>query len=751
MKRGFLAALLLSGASLALACSNTTSTAGAAGLSGTYDVVLSNQLIFVTSQDRDELRVLDLARSPREFIPAPNPLEPLSIPVIARPDSLTRDVGYDANGNEVSGPYVYARSSGGRGISVVAADRARLNEVTRLATGQLITAFAAHAPVAPGAPSVLYYALQTRPEAAEQLCGPFGGGVVMRQDLPGPDGFDAAALPPALPVFCLKPADTVMSMISLPPQENVTDSLVVAIRNVSGTSRLVRVVADGTNVEVAYKRPRPAPFTVPTYTDLVDIPARLVATNPMYEVQKDKVNGACPAGSTERPVKAEDGTITSTICIETWPAGRFVFAVLDELTCNSSDCEGVIALDNVPDPSVAPSTTPSLARDVTGAPMLTLRPTAGLPTGLTLVTGLQVRELLSDGVAYLTTIPLLGIMPSSSGEITLFRADERRAFNLDRNPDPQKGPLDASVASDLRDGTEVSRTDQAQGVVVNEPGCPLVNGTTNITAFLCNGTVPGGTYRFVYQGLLPGLIGLRRDVTQEDPPLLIETSLAMARGVVPGDSIVLANNAGPCAASIPILRLEDQGNGLTRLYPDLSNPAVVEAVAPCASYPSFDVRAGPNVKPFVLYAGLESSDTYVQRLDVNEPYTVSRFLDYYYHPNDFDLGLPSPTSPTKYVPPPLTLTLTPTICAPNTGCRLAAGDRFVVTLQPRFRRFVFGVDTSSASNLSVYTLPSSVVAADVAGSSLAYVAYPSADGILQVALESISDNVDNLTYLRAFQ
>ncbi|WP_147447012.1 hypothetical protein [Corallococcus sp. CA054B] len=717
MKRGFLAALLLSGASLALACSDTTSTAGAAGLSGTYDVVLSNQLVFVTSQDRDELRVLDLTRTPREFIPAPNPLEPLAIPVIARPDSLTRDVGYNDKGEDVSGPYIYARSSGGRGISVVAADRARLNEVTRLATGQLITAFAAHAPVAEGAPSVLYYALQTRPESAEQLCGPFGGGVVMRQDLPGPEGFDAAALPPALPVFCLKPADTVMSMITLPARANVTDSLVVAIRNVSGTSRLVRVVADGASVEIPYKRPRPALYTVPDYSDLVDIPARLVATHASYKVSD---------------------TVTE-------PAGRYVFVVLDELTCNSSDCEGVIALDNGPDP-LAPSAAPVLARDVTGAPMLTLRPSAGLPTGLTLRTGLEVRELRADAVAYLTPIPLLGLMPSSDGRITLFRADERRPFNLDR--DSEGNPLNSSVIAELRDNNEVARADQFPGITVTQPGCPQVTDATNATAFLCNGTVPNGTYRFVFQGVLPGLVGLSRDLTQEDPALLIETPLVASRGVIPGDSIILANNAGACAAVIPILRLEDQGNGLTRLFPDLSDPAVAAAAEPCASYPLFSVRAGPNVKPFVLYSGAETSDSYLQRLNVDEAYTVSSFLDYYYHPNGFDLGLEPPKSPTTYVPAPLTLTLTPTIGA---GSRLNPGDRYVVALLPRFRRYVFGVDTSQSSNLAVYTLPASVVATDVDGASLAYVAYPSADGVLQVALESITDNLDNLTYLRAFQ
>ncbi|MFP2900925.1 hypothetical protein [Corallococcus sp. 4LFB] len=520
----------------------------------------------------------------------------------------------------------------------------------------------------------------------------------------------------------------------------MTDSLVLAIRNVSGTSRLVRAAADGASVEIPYKRPRPVPYAVPTYTDLIDIPARLVATHPSFGVMKAKVDGKCPAGSEEKSQDA--GT---TVCIETVPAGRFVYVVLDELTCNSTDCEGVIALDNGPDP-LAPSTAPVLARDITGAPMLTLRPSAGLPTGLTLRTGLEVRELLSDGVAYTTPVPLLGIVPSSSGEITLFRADERRAFNLDR--DPKTGPLKASVAAELRDSNEAVRADQFQAITVSEPGCPQVQDATNATAFLCSGTVPNGTYRFVFQGALPGLTGLARDLTVEEAPLLIETTLATSRGVVPGDSIVLANNAGACETAIPILRLEDQGNGLTRLYPDLSDPAIATAVEPCASYPLFSVRAGPNVKPYLLYAGAESSDSFIQRLDVNEPYTVSSFLDYYAHPDDFDLGLDPPKSPTTYVPAPLTLTMTATIGAQS---RLVAGDRYVVTLLPRFRRFVFGVDTGSASNLAVYTLPASVVATDVEGSSLAFIAYPSADGILQVALESISDNAKNLQYLRAFQ
>ncbi|WP_147443828.1 hypothetical protein [Corallococcus sicarius] len=741
MKRGIPAALLLSASGLLGACSDTTTTAGAAGLAGTYDVVLSNNLVFVTSQDRDELRVLDLERTPREFIPAPNPLEPLAIPVIARPDALTRDVGYDAQGNDVAGPYIYARSSGGRDISVVAADRARLNEVTRLSTGQLITAFTAHGPVSETAPSVLFYALQTRPEAAEQLCGPFGGGVVMRQDLPGPENFDAAALPPALPVFCLRPADTVLSMIVLPVKAGVTESLVLAIRNVTGTSRLVRAVADGGSVEIPYKRPRPVPFSVPDYADLVDIPARFVTTHPTF----------IPSSGQENDRVRE---------------GRYVYVVLDELTCASTDCEGVIALDNGPGQTLSP--TPVLARDASGTPMLTLRPSQGLPTGLTLRPDLEVRQVLGDGTVRIGRVPLLGIMPSSSGEITLFRADERRTFNLDRVPKPadpnNSETVDqrAAVAVELRDGNENVRAAQFQSIIVSQTGvnqkpCPPNAAVTNATVNVCDGTLPSGTYRFVFQGVLPGLLDLVRDVSVEDPPFLVETSLATSRGVMPGDTIVLANNVGACPQNIKVLRLEDQGDGRTRLLPDLADPDTLTALTDCATYANFSVRAGPLAKPYVLYAGLETSDSYVQRLAVGEPYTVSTQLDYYYHVDNFDLGRLPPAPPDPLPEPtfaqaPLTLTLTAVF---GDAQRLNPGDRYLVVLQPRFRRFVFKVDTRDTSNLAAYRLPGTVVATNVgsgeAASSLAYIAYPSADGLLQFALEQITDNADNFQFVRAFQ
>jgi hypothetical protein len=143
-------------------CSEQQTSATRAGLAGTYDLTLAGRYLFVTSSDQNELRVVDLESSPRTFVPAPNPLEPLSIPVLERPSNLARDAAYaveivqDVQGNQVSkllvedagGPYIYARSFGSQEISVVAADPSLFQERHRLSKGQgIVTAFAGRGPV----------------------------------------------------------------------------------------------------------------------------------------------------------------------------------------------------------------------------------------------------------------------------------------------------------------------------------------------------------------------------------------------------------------------------------------------------------------------------------------------------------------------------------------------------------------------------------------------------------------------------
>ena len=68
---------------LAVGCTQAP-VAAAATLVGAHDMVLVDKLLFTTSTDRDELRVLDLvpaaAAGSRQYVRAPNPLEALSIP-----------------------------------------------------------------------------------------------------------------------------------------------------------------------------------------------------------------------------------------------------------------------------------------------------------------------------------------------------------------------------------------------------------------------------------------------------------------------------------------------------------------------------------------------------------------------------------------------------------------------------------------------------------------------------------------------
>ncbi|MFY0578432.1 hypothetical protein ACN28S_32705 [Cystobacter fuscus] len=169
MKR-FMVSLVLGVGVLLGACTQQEPVALPAGLQGAYDLALVNDLVFVTSTDRNELRVLQLTEDAlkRGYVRAPNPLEPLAIPVLPRPQALARDVRYDAEGNERTGAYVYARSGGSALISVVDSAADKLHEVARLDTrlltgvssGGPVTAFAALATEQEGGSSTLYFATQ---------------------------------------------------------------------------------------------------------------------------------------------------------------------------------------------------------------------------------------------------------------------------------------------------------------------------------------------------------------------------------------------------------------------------------------------------------------------------------------------------------------------------------------------------------------------------------------------------------------
>ncbi|AEI66542.1 hypothetical protein [Corallococcus macrosporus] len=677
MKRSTLA-LLLASAGLSGSCSATDATTGFAGLSGTFDVTLANNLVFVTSSDRDELRVLDLDSNPRTFIPAPNPLEALSIPVLDRPDALTRDVAYNAEGNDVPGPYIYARSSGSPEISVVAAARDQLRQVARLQAASIVTAFAARSPAeGSGGPSGLYYAIQD-PDGL--FTADTGGARVMRQDLPGPEALAAAepgSLPAPVTVFCLQPGESILAMTMLAGP----DTFALATRQASGRSGRTLLVTDAGPVADCLQ---PSTPTVDLSAGFGNVPVRILASHPRVDIP-------------------DAGSIN---------AGRYIFGVRDESACSAArECSGVLAVDTESSP---PGQT---ARDLSGAPMLPIFPAGGLPTGLALVPDPNLRFVLDNGAETRPRVPLLGVMPSSNGYITLFSASDLRQFDL------SAATARSTVA--LLDSNELPVTIETTDLVT------VTQDPTLQRTVLYEGSVSNGFYRIIYQGGLPGLSSLPRDPAT---PRLFEAEAAVASTARAGDILVLESPEALCAIDLPIASVEPVA-GTSRVRFVIADSQ--EIPADCASLTRFTVRAGGD-QPFVLF---NEAGTFLSR-DVTGASSYSVPTEYFFHPDGFyfddDSNPQTPPVPNLSLfpqpPPPLHIRVA------AVGRELRRGDRYAVTVISGIRNYVFTPDVAAGTGLAFYTLPGPVVAAQNREANMAYIAYPSADGILQVGFEGLTDN-----------
>ncbi|WP_338866831.1 hypothetical protein [Myxococcus stipitatus] len=726
MKRGILP-VFFACAGLVAGCSDSNEERrGFAGLSGTYDVTYVGGLVFVTSSDRDELQVLD-ARDPdnRHFIPAPNPLQTLAIPVLDRPDALARDTGYKADGSALPGPYVYARSAGSAGVSVVAADPSRLVQVHQFTAPSLVTAFAARSPAevpegaAPG-PSVLYFAIQD-PDA------PFGedtgGARVVRQPIPGPEALDAGEVVPApVTLFCLLPGESVQSMAVLP-----NNQLVVATRQATAlTGRTLLVTDTEPTANVDCKTPTTA--TRDLSAGFGNTPVRFVVSHPRVTI------------------RADDPGTPNVNELQEMVAGQFVFGLKDELACGGAEaCTGVLAVDTA---------TGQTATDLSGATMLPIRPTAGIPTGLTLIPNASVNFSLVDkdglqprGVSNPAIVPLLAIMPSSTGTITFFSGNDRREFDLDtRKPFVNVVVRDATDTADIAVEGAASLVNVSQTTVYPcDPANPTGPKVTRTA--LIEGSVPGGTFRFIYQGVFPGMFNVTRDLST---PTLFEVpqSADVNKQVRVGDLIELVSASTVCTTDLVVSAVRPAATaGRVVLETTTAIPGG------CADLPQFSVLASGS-QPFLLTDGAGNLLTRDAET-VQGGYEIP--TSYYFHPPDFletttlagsaaacqtssDVTVPLYPSP----PPPLVLRVE------GKGA-LTRGQSLLVTVGTGVLNYFFGISTTTQTGLVFYTLPGTVTASLAGGAGLAYVVYPSADGILQLNLPYIESNALNSKYLRAFE
>jgi hypothetical protein len=702
---------LVLGVGLVSGCSDSQTFQTTAGIAGSYDVALVGRYLFVTSSDRNELRVLDLEASPRDWIRAPNPIEPLSIPVLERPSQLTRDVRYApaevtrtvAEGQTVSavhleevagGPYLYARSAGSQQISIVSADPASFKEIRRLRELGFVTAFAARGPMG-GKSSILYYATQDST-----------GARLHRLEL-RPEELASADPLKGIPIAGLDLAgETVTALLVLPPtlEQQEQEHLVVATRRITGATtggRTFRLDAVS------------GAIVVPDYQ--FGAPVRLLATHPLV-ADPNEEGGRCDFDPTDPRPEPSDPTAPFPGLIE---AGTYVFGVLDESFCGGQlECSGVLAVE---------AATGLRPRDSTNVPMLPIKVGDALPTGLTLVADARVpircRKASAEEDAPLVRAsqarPLLGIIPASDGQITLFDAVRLRPFDFDL----QGARVFALLMTDSA-GREIpitSRLKLADAIQVD-----LVEGVTQ-----------NDTFRLVYEGSLPNLgsrplSGTPVDCTSMPGSCTFKVDSKAVRqrdgtlSVQPGDVIALEGEGGTCQ-DLVVSEVKATGEIST-----------TTAISPeCAEVPRFSVRAAPGT--FAAYSDREGYQGRAWDDNAGEPFTAPGA--YFFHPKDFN--------PEQA---PFRARITLQLSVADVQPRPTRGNQYVIAVQSGFVPFVFRPDTSSLlAGLGAYRLPGPVVHTQVGNTDLAYIAYPSADGILQVNLGSIVDNEANSRGLLPFQ
>lgn len=422
------------------ACSQQTARPPAR-LSGTRTLAVVNDLVFVTSTDRSELRAI--SSNAQDFVRAPNPLEPLAIPVLATPDAIERDVRW-VDGLETPGQFVYAWRNGGPDISVVGVNvDSSLREERRIDVGEPITAVAARAQASAGGESTLYYGFYSVNAAG------FRAGVLMRQRVPALQ--DARLLPPEI---IAQFDDASITSISVLPGEN---QVVVSTRStVTGSS-------DG-NV-----------FWLDTAA-----PAGRLSLGPVCASTTDcgfsrRVRELRVAPRVAGVIGVGDGEKVT------------VFGLLDETACSDGSCAGIEAVELRFATAGAPPTT-GRALDDLGLPMKTIVSTGGLFTSI----DLSVDGIVQiPGSAERRTFTLLGLATTGNGDIIVFDGDKRAAVDSDsggpnfatrtRRPAGRTGSLLNGPAPDVALGDGAARSETVEIVFEGALISPQATTTLNVS------------------------------------------------------------------------------------------------------------------------------------------------------------------------------------------------------------------------------------------------------------------------------
>ncbi len=677
--------ILAAGAFCALACSQQA-LPPPAHIVGTNSVALVDDLLFVTSPGASELRVLNLRASPRDFVRAPNPLEPLAIPVLAAPATLARDIQYNADGDidDTNAPYVYVQGAASAEISIVGTQRdTQLVELRRVLADGIVTAIAARGPSASDPRSTLYYATLNESQGRLwQLKIPPSDSTGRMTGEPqeltplsyGPGGGDSGRV-----------AGPVSSIAVMPNQQ-----IAVASR-VAGTTV-------GRTILLDTSQPNGQQWVLDFRGQLDSSPSRpfrqLVTHPTVYRM--------------------DNGDLSVIL-----PAGARLYAVQDDDACGSlPDCPGILAVDTLP-------TSPRFTRrslDTTGYEMAPIRFGNGLISGLSIASQsarLKPGADLAFPGPQIRTIDLLGIATTSNGLVLFFDAVALSVFNV-------KATVAQAVAVSYLTDTGDTAT-YVPGPIASAPAYPEIQ--------VALGAALDETVSVTYQGTIPGF----RDVAVPGGLLGGETQLPAGTGdlnrLSPGaDRIVVTT--GDCTSEVPLTSF------LRRSPPVL----VTSDRIACSGAATFSVRAG-GAQPYAVegtatgYMGrIGSSQTFAFPADLGE-----RPGRYYYH-QPFDLSRPE-------LP-----TYDPTV--PQLQFVMGQGDpsirrdyHYSIIIDAGYVPEFVTADTGSlgvdfhAPGSSAYAR----VLSDGTDVSRLYVAYPSANAILEFQPQLLTPNSANARYITIFR
>lgn len=576
---------------------------------GILNVGVPNQFLFVTSVDTNELRVMQLYRPTalgRQFVPAPNPVETLSIPVLSRPSMLAVDEGLHASGRRVTGSYVYAARPGSSLISIVGADPSELRVVTPnpIPTPGPVTAMAAW----------LGAGLTTFPEKTTLYVATFDGrrGGVFRIELPAHPNALRRAIANATPTNPAVRAETlfdvdaeaVMALQVMPPLAGRTvdgqpfcdtgECLAIATRRGAG--------ADGRNLLIDPRTLRAVPLDF------------------------------------GGPVR--DYATTGT--------GIRLFGVLDEEKCGGPSCGGVLAVDTL---TATGADGFPRTRDFSGEVMLPISTGDSLPMGLSLAQGVQIRQTIETydgGVRELglaiQEYALLGVVSSSNGQFQFFDGlaatpidyDARRTSVASATLQVPGVGEDGGLSYVLPDGgfngyrakgtlTEVF----PEGGTGNEPwrvydvgnpdGGTSADGGGLFRVDVSDGYLNSQNLVVIYEGQLPGLVGVATtaaDGTTLTVPGGYESRAAVGDRVIfivdpHADGGLLEDGGVPPAFECGSAAIAAIGAGTIE---------VDQVPAGCDDRVRFNVRVS-GAQPYVVAADREG---YLGRAAVGETVTYTR-------------------------------------------------------------------------------------------------------------------------------